>query len=76
MSRYTYVADSKAIIAVQGLRTVIRMDVSKYGTQEFYYRLNLEYKGLSQEITYEDKEERDKTFLILSELLSNSPSNG
>jgi hypothetical protein len=69
MSKWNYVTDSRAIIALEGLRIAEKVDTQAYGGHDVEYRLEVIYRGESRDIKYSTKEERDSTFDELSKRL-------
>ncbi len=58
MSRQ-YLYDDNVLLNLQGIRMISKIDITSPYRKEEIFRLRIEYKGLSDVVEYETKEERD-----------------
>jgi len=65
-----YVADSDAVIAIAGIRTVTKADVQyTASSRQNEYRIIVTYKGLERMIIYSDAQARDATYNAIVEAM-------
>ncbi len=63
-----FVADSKVILNLAGLRFVVKVD-STYSLNPEKYSLEWEYKGSKGSMAYEKQEDRDRIYTEIREVL-------
>lgn len=64
-----FIGDDKVILNLQGLRFIQKVDHTGYSSTMERYYLEWEYKGAKGSVSYESKDDRDKLYAQVKEVL-------